>query len=245
MSTFDEAAFETLMRQSTGLQHTGEYKDALAANLEAYKMAPDPSFEKGRAARDAAARLDRLGELQNAELFALEGFAIRSQLLLGMDIPSREAQRERAASAMFMGAIGLRKAIHTEINGEDVNNTGFLDYLRNSLEDLKAARAQSDGINKIVDQYQINATRRVSMAESLFGNRKKGALLGFQAVGFALISESLKLDTANPSLTLKERLPLRKKVLLGGIAALSVNLLASPQENMRRRFALNIADKAL
>lgn len=246
MTDFDKSAFEHLMGQSVQLQHEGKYEEALEANIEAYNHAPEDSFEKGRAARDAAARLDRLGHPEEAESFAIEGLEIHNRLFVEMGgEPSREAYRERSVSAMFVGVIGLRKAIQAQQAGETVRETDFIGHLRSTLEDLKDANARAKGVNRIVDQYQINATRRVSIGESLFGERKKGTLLGLKAVASAFMSESPRIDTANPNLTFKERLPIKKKALLGGIAAIGVNVLASPHENKRRQFAHTLANRTL
>ena len=245
MEQFDKPAFEDLMRRSVELQRESDYKNALDANIAAYGIAPDNSFEKGRAARDAAARHDRLGNTGEAERWAMEGFAIHNDIVETGDRPAREAYRERAASALFVGVIGLRSAIHARQSGKAVEDTGFLTYLRSTLEDLKAANTHADGINQKVDQYQINATRRVSMAESLFGKRKSGGMLGLQAVALAFMSESPKLDTANLTLTLHERLSIKKRGLLGGVAALGVAILASSHNDTAEKFALRVADKTL
>lgn len=233
------------MRESVELLHEGNFKDALDANITAYNIAPDNSSEKGRAARDAAARYDRLGNTSEAQIWATEGFAIHNDIVEADDSPTREAYRERAASALFVGVVGLRSAIHARQSGKAVEDTGFLAYLRSTLADLKAANAQAEGINQQVDQYQINAVRRVSMAESLFGKRKSGGMLGLQAVALAFMSESPKLDTANPTLTLRERLSIKKRGILGGIAALGVAVLASSHNDTAEKFALRVADKTL
>lgn len=245
MEQFDKSTFEGMMRESVELLHEGNFKDALDANITAYNIAPDNSSEKGRAARDAAARYDRLGNTSEAQIWATEGFAIHNDIVEADDSPTREAYRERAASALFVGVVGLRSAIHARQSGKAVEDTGFLAYLRSTLADLKAANAQAEGINQQVDQYQINAVRRVSMAESLFGKRKSGGMLGLQAVALAFMSESPKLDTANPTLTLRERLSIKKRGILGGIAALGVAVLASSHNDTAEKFALRVADKTL
>lgn len=243
MKSFDKQAFEELMQRSLHLQRQGLHEEGLEANTEAYMLAPDNSFEKGRAARDSAARLNRLGRLDEAESRALESFTIHNTLFLEMGKnPSREAYRERSVSAMFVGIAGMHRAIRTKQNGEPVEDTKFIDYLRSTLEDLEQAKSQAESVNKIVDQYQINATRRVSMAESLFGERKSGAILGLRAVALAFMSESPLLDTTNPSLTFRERVSVRKHALLGGVAALAVNILAFSRKDKRQKLALKIAD---
>lgn len=234
------------MGLSIDSQRQGKDDDALQASLEAYSLAPDGSFEKGRAARDSGAHYARLGEIKEAKAYAAEGFSLHDQLLLAMgEHPSRESYRERSASGMFLGAIGLREAIQVDKGGKRVTDTQFVDHLRESLLDIRAAKSQSAGINRIVDQYQINATRRVSVGESLYGSRKKGFALGIQAVALATMSESPKLDTTNPNLTTRDILGIKKKGLLGGVAALGVGILASPRQNKRRKLALSIAEKVL
>jgi hypothetical protein len=114
------------------------------------------------------------------------------------------------------------------------------------MSDLEHAKSLApEGINRKVDQYEINAVRRVSIGESLLGNRKKGLKIGIRAVKLAFMSESKRIDTSIPSLSSKGRLKAKSRALAGGVVALGINLLASPNYNIRRRAALRIASRSI
>ncbi len=247
MNEFNKTNFEELMREAVIQHNLGDYEAALALSNEAYEMAPDNSSEKGRAARDNSARYDRLGKTEEAEQWADEAFNIHDGLVKSMDDPNREAYRERSVSAMYVAVNGLRKAIHAKQAGQTVDDLSFLDSMRLTWSDLQKARAKANGLNRKIDQYAINASRRASMAETLFGDRKIGLIIGAKAVALAFASESPMLDTSNPNLTTKQRLQAKKKALLGGVAALGISVIASPKKmnKKRQKLALKIADRAL
>jgi len=247
MTDFDREKFEALMGNAVNMHIGHYYEDALAASTEAYEMAPDNTFEKGRAARDNGARCDRLGRTKEAEKWAKEAYAIHDGLVNSMVRPSREALRERSVSAMYVGVNGLRNVLGYGIPLDyQTTEPSPVDYMRQTWSDIGEAKAMAPTvIDQLVDQYEVNAVRRVSIAESLMGNRRRGLSLGIRAVGLAIMSESPRLDTSNPNMDGKLRTKAKYKALLGGVAALGVNLLAAKESTTRRKLALMIADKTI
>lgn len=245
---FDKSHFEALMSEGVRLHNLGEYEAARNQSQVAYILAPYSSFEKGRAARDISARYDRLGLIDQAESWANEAYSIHDTLVHSTEPPTREAYRERSVSAMYVGVMGLRKVIKARLESAstqpDINAP--LSKMRQTWSDIQTAKMQaSSRIDQKVDQYEINASRRVSMTESLIGSRKLGLQIGAKAVRLAFASESPKMSTSTPELSRKSRLQSKAKALVGGIAALSVNVLASPKGNRRQRLAYIVANRTL
>jgi tetratricopeptide (TPR) repeat protein len=244
MEDFDKEHFEFLMSNGVDSHNQNQYEQALYYSSKAYDMAPDASNEKGRAARDSSARYDRLGNLEKAEHYADEAFEIHDTIVKDMgDEPSREALRERSVTAMYVGVSGLRKVIEARLNQETVNEQQqSLDMMRLTWSDLKIANKQASGVNRYVDQYQINASRRVSIAESIVGDKKQGLKIGLGAVALAFLSESPHIDTSNPNKKTLGRLKAKTKALGGALLALSISSLVYSK---RSEVALKLANKAL
>lgn len=245
MSEFDTPLFEQLMGEAVRLHGKQQYEAALTLSTQAYDMAPDNSFEKGRAARDNGARCDRLGRSDEASAWAEEAYAVHDGLVQSMEHPTREAYRERSVSAMYVGVSGLRKVMRARREGQAVDTTTPLEAMRQAWSDLKAAKTQAQGVNQNVDQYEVNAARRVSMAESLLGSSKSGLAIGARAIGLAFWSESPRLDTSNPNMTRGKRGKAKVKALLGGLSAVGVGLLAATQTDRGMQLATALADKTL
>ncbi len=246
---FNKEQFEAFMNDGVRLHNLGEYEAARGQSLEAYNMAPNNSLEKGRAARDISARYDRLGQNDEAERWANEAYDIHNALVISTEPPNRDAYRERSTSAMYLGVMGLRKVIKARLEGTDAqpNLTSFVeDKMAQSWSDIQTAKRQATSkIDQKVDQYEINVSRRVSMAESLVGHRNIGLQIGAKAVFLAFASESPRISTSNPELSQQDRLRAKAKALAGGIAALSVGILASPKGNRRQQLAYKIASRTL
>jgi hypothetical protein len=266
MPEFDKLAFEQLMGEAVHLHNERKYNDALALSTQAYEIAPENSYEKGRAARDNSARYDRLGDEEASERWATEAYAIHDGLLQetlqqigGLTAGSprqevirraqltREAYRERSVSAMYVGVNGLRRSIRDlRARGQHESANDAVNYLRTTWSDLKDAKTLAPKhIDGQIDQYEVNAARRVSMAESLFGNHKTGLAVGIRAVKLAFWSESPRLDTANPNMTNKQRLRSKAKAFLGGVAAVGVGILSTRRTDRGMRLAATLADKTL
>lgn len=237
------------MSQAVIKHNNGEYESAFELNQQAYSLASDGSSEQGRAARDSAAQLDRLGRLDDAVNWAQTAYEIHRALFSAIPNPGRLGYRELAATELYVGAIGLRQAIKLERAARQhtphiAESETALEHLREVWNHLAVSQILR-GADQQPDQYQINAVRRVSMAESLYGDRKTGFKLGTRAVKLAFISESQKLDTASPNFSKAQRCKAKVKALAGGVMALTINSLASPELNRRRKIALRIADYAL
>ncbi len=244
MAEFDTVTFEDFMARAVALHGDGEYEAALALSTDAYDMAPDATFEKGRAARDNGARCDRLGRRGEALQWALAAYEVHDNLVREVG-PTRGALRERSVSAMYVAVHGLRREVQAKREGvlpTDPDRT-TLPATWQTWSDLQAAKKQASGINRWVDQYEINAARRVSIVESLMDNRKRGFGIGLRAVGLAFMSESPRLDTSNPNLTPRQRTRAKSKAFVGGLAAVAVGVLASPHPNRRQRAAYELADR--
>lgn len=248
MPEFDKQRFEGLMSEAVVLHNDGQYGAALTLSRLAHDIAPQGSSEMGRAARDNGARLDRLGRSDEAEQSALEAYGIHNHIVEGMDEPTREALRERSVSAMYVGVNGLRKVIGVMRDGRQAEQPlrdAVLDKMRLTLADLDRAKGLASGINQKFDQYEINASRRVSLAESLVGDKKKGLAIGAHAVRFAFISESRRLDTSETGLNTKGRLHAKTKAFIGGVTALGVGVLMTDRPGHRRQLAVKLADRML
>lgn len=236
------------MNEGVRLHNLREYEAARDKSLDAYALAPAMSFEKGRAARDTGARYDRLGQSEEAMRWANEAYDIHNQLVYSSSHRSREVYRERSVSAMYVGAMGLRKIIHARLEGvkTEADLDAPLTKMRQSWSDIQLAKKLAESFkDKRVDQYEINASRRVSMTESLIGNRKAGLQIGARAVRLALASESPRMSTSTPGLPRRARLQAKVKAFVAGVKALGVGVIASPKSNRRQRLAYKITDKTL
>ena len=244
-------AFEGLMAQGGQLHAARDYDRALAVRYEAWHLTSGDSLDAGRAARDIAATYDRQRSPDDAHHWSHRALNIHNGLL--ESVPT--VLRERAASAMYVGSVMLRKAVVDELGGsQDSNNEenprrditavrqNAWSYLRSAMKNIELAEKAAD---IPVDQYRVNITGRASMAESLYGSRTKGLVLGITAVGLAARSESRANPTSGPTLSAAERVKAKGKAFQRGVAALGISVLASPKPNLRRRTALKVAQKAL
>lgn len=242
MAEFDKPQFEFYMSQGVNLHNQKQYDQALGFATLAYRIAPEDSSERGRAARDMSARYDRLGMFEDAESSADVAFDIHDRIVEGMNEPTREALRERSVTAMYVGVGGLRKVIKARLDHQSISSDECRDMMRLTWSDLKDANRQASGLSRYIDQYQINAARRVSISESIVGSRKKGLGLALGAIALGFWSQSKMLDRSDPDLSTKKRFEAKAKAVAGGGLALRVNVLAILLET---RLALKFADKAL
>ena len=245
MSEFDKTSFENLMNQGVVLHVKGEYESGFFVAENAYTAAPDNSNEQGRAARDMGARLDRMGKLVLAREWSDRAYRIHDDIVRGLDNPTRNSYRERSVSAMYLAVSGIRTCIEqTQVSGAAPNDT-TLGLVRQTWADLQAAKAFANGVNKKVDQYEINAARRISIAEIILGERRKGITIGLRGLIISSMSESPCLDTSTPNLKLGARLKSKSKALVGSVSALTVGMLFTKNETRRKNMALKIANRTL
>lgn len=249
---FDSARFESLMDQAVVRHNIGQYQEALDLSYEAFCITPADSSEEGRAARDISARFDRLYYPDCAYVWAKEAFRIHDGIVseeLGNERqPSREAWRESSVSAMYVGVNGLRRIIRARkqyLPSEKYQKESDK-MMVTAWFDIKRAKRQAPRwIDRQVDQYEINAARRVSIEQSLIGKRSRGLKIGAKAVALAFMSESPLLDTTNHKLSFKDRMKAKGKALLGGLGAVGVGLLSLSRDAERPIIAYEVADRVL
>ena len=222
METKDSELDFGKLSESTA-QATRDESYPLAATLAimAYNITSDPS-EKARMARDAGNAYRHLGKYEEAEKWLTE--AVNQHETLAEQEPNRSTLRELGASAAMLATMQLSRIASDEFDTPK-NNTKTVETFRYGLEKLKDSHKHADGLNRI-DQYDINFTARASYAETLAGNKKRGLALGVRAVRLAFWSESPQLDTANTSLSKKERYKTKARALVRGIGALAVGIVA-------------------
>lgn len=246
MIDFDRMHFESLMAGGVQAQARGHHEEAWAFRTEAYAAAPEGSLESGRAARDISASEDKLGNYDDAIVWADRAYTVHSQLIQNTIGPGREMIRQHAVSAMYVGVHGLRRVISSLREGREPETTNALDRLHETESDLDTARrCFSNGLNRVVDQYDINATRRVSIGETLLGSRKRGISLGLKALALSPLSESKNLDTSDTTMTTGQRLRAKAHAFIGGAAALGVGLLYTSRPGKRQSKALDVASRVL
>lgn len=266
---FDRQHFEDIMADAVRIHVMGNYTSALARSNTAYEMAPVNSTWQGRAARDIAARYDRLNNPVEAEKWAQKAYSIHNGIVRSMEPePDYSALRERAASGMYVGAIALRRELQGGSQAQTSKDVSPLTYLERAWKDVQSAKtapktavemsghadAEVEDDNgeeaagsprSNIDQYEINLARRFSIAESVLRDPVRGARLGVRAVRLSFMSESPRLATSNPDLSSGGRRRAKVKAFAGGLAAISVAVLATPKEGRRRNIALKLADRSL
>ncbi len=244
MESFDKLKFENLMSAGVAFHNKRNFNEALKSTLAAYEMSSPNTSEEGRAARDSAANYDRIGESFSASLYAYIAFDIHSEILKQLESPTREAYRERSASAFYVGSICLRQAISQSHTKNTASDTA-LDFLTISRSDIKEAKPLAAGINKYVDQYEINGLRRNSIAETLYGSKIKGFKLGMLAVGLSCMSESPRLDPRDENMTIFNRFKSKTKAFMGGSAAVALSVLNIRRSDTLNQLSFKAADKIL
>mgnify|MGYP000645996235 FL=1 len=224
METKDSELDFGKLSESTA-QATRDESYPLAATLAimAYNITSDPS-EKARMARDAGNAYRHLGKYEEAEKWLTE--AVNQHEALAEQEPNRSTLRELGASAAMLATMQLSRIASDETFDTPENNTKTVETFRYGLEKLKDSHEHADGLNREIDQYDINFTARASYAETLAGNKKRGLALGIRAVRLAFWSESPRLDTTNTSLSKKERYKTKARALVRGIGALAVGIVA-------------------
>jgi hypothetical protein len=248
MQNYSTKGAEELLSDAVGLHNKGQHEDALELRSKAYLLAPIGSFVQGRAARDQGASYDHLGDTFHAEVWNEQAYFIHDSILSTMgDYPTREALREHSASAGNMMITGLRKVIKAKQEGIPIDVQSVLDYKDENVASIEKAKAKADNFfDRHLDQYEINFNWRVSVVESLLGKREVGfdkAILSIAKL--AIMSESPRLNTSDVYKNYRQIGRSKGRAFLGGLAALGVNILASPKDNLRQRAALKLASIAI
>ena len=217
-----ELGFNDYSRSAVQAIHDGSYFLAATLATMAYNTTSDPS-EKARMARDIGNAYRHLGKYEEAEKWLTE--AVNQHETLAEQEPNRSTLRELGASAAMLATMQLSRIASDEFDTPK-NNTETVETFRYGLEKLEDSHEHADGLNREIDQYDINFTARASYAETLAGNKKRGLALGVRAVRLAFWSESPQLDTTNTSLSKKERYKTKARALVRGIGALAVGIVA-------------------
>lgn len=217
-----ELDFDDYSRSAVQAARDGSYSLAATLATMAYNTTSDPS-EKARMARDAGNAYRHLDNYEEAEKWLAE--AVNQHETLAEQEPNRSTLRELGASAAMLATMQLSRIANDETDTPE-NNTETVETFRYGLEKLEDSHEHADGLNREIDQYDINFTARASYAETLAGNKKRGLALGVRAVRLAFWSESPQLDTTNTSLSKKERYKTKARALVRGIGALAVGIVA-------------------
>lgn len=196
-------------------------------------------LEQGRAARNMSWAAGKMGWLADAERWAAEAHEIHS--LAFVNDPSVETWRELAMSEISVGVVGLRKRAIARRDEDDFRDIDPRAWMHQGKESLKKARSFALGL----DQYEIDAARQLSMAESLFGEHKRGFRLGVRATLMAFFSESPRFSTSNTELSSHQRMHAKARAFLGGIAAVGVSVLAARADETSQHVAWRLAEKTL
>lgn len=211
--TFDYFAWEAV-----DARRRDEFEQSERYAQQAYESAPNKS-EAARMARDTALSLAALERYDEARAWAAQ--ATIDHATLHKQAATRTSLRERAASEAALGRVELQSYLADPTR----DHSSLAQPFREAQTHLQQARQQASGINRLVDQYDINSLRRASVAESLAGYPLRGARLGMRAVGLAFWSESPQLDTTNHQLTHKDRWRTKQKALRGSLAAIATSAL--------------------
>ena len=224
---------------------------AILASL-AYDLAPDPS-EQARAARDLSAAYRHLNKYDEAKEWvtkaikqhrALAEEAIKQQE--GMeDLTEKDKKRRRrvlrelGASVATLGTLQLQRIATDPSYDNQENSQRAAENLSKGLRYIEESREYTTNKNSKIDQYDINFTARTSFAEALAGNTKRSLALGARAVRLAFLSESPKIDTSNPKLSITERFKAKTRASVRGVGTAAVAAVAP----FNRKFAKSIVKK--
>jgi hypothetical protein len=207
---------------------------AILASL-AYNLAPDPS-EQARAARDLSAAYRHLNKYDEAEEWVAK--AIKQHRALAEEVIKqqeglenltekdkkrrRRVLRELGASVATLGTLQLQRIATDPSYDNQENSQQAAENLSKGLRYIEESREYTTNKNSKIDQYDINFTARRSFAEALAGNKKISLTLGARAMWLAFSSESPKIDTSNPKLSITERFKAKARASVRGVGTVAV-----------------------
>ncbi|MDB5182704.1 MAG: hypothetical protein JWO47_488 [Candidatus Saccharibacteria bacterium] len=284
-------SFDQLMQSAQTAHLEGQHDEALCFRLAAYDSAVESPFNKGRAGRDVAASLDRIGLTEPAVQWADEAYGVHDELVqstttdlvsaqearkkkakteqekssvsdtttdtivkdprdersknedstIALKNKVQEAIRERAASGMYVGSLALRQAINMEQAKEphEEHSNKALKYLRGAITDINEYERYHRGT---IDQYRINMTGRVALAEGLYGEKSMGIKLGLSQLALAPVSENAGIAPFILHMPFPDRWKARAKAAARGAGAIGATLLSY---RPARGLALRVADRVL
>ena len=229
-----------------------DFKQAAILASLAYDLAPDPS-EQARAAPDLSTTYRHLNKYDEAEEWvtkaveqheALVEEVIKQQESLE-DLTEKDKKRRRrvlrelGASVATLGTLQLQRIATDPSYDNQENSQQAAENLSKGLRYIEDSREHATGKNCRVDQYDINFTARASFAEAMADNTKRSLTLGARAVWLAFWSESPKIDTSNPKLSITERFKAKARALVRGVGAVAVAAVTP----FNREFAKSIVER--
>ena len=205
---------------------------------KAYDLAPNPS-ERARMARDIGNACRHQGDYDEAKKWAAEAVEQHQQLV--EETPNRSTLRELGASTAMLATIEFSQLLRIKeadvTPSEDDKMSAIAQNYRTALDAIIESRQHAEGLNRRVDQYEINFTARASFAETLTGNRRRGLTLGARAAYLAGMSESPRLDTTDETIDKKERYKMKTLALVRGLGALAAGVIEPINRNAAKKIA--------
>lgn len=195
---------------------------AILASL-AHNLAPNLS-EQARADRDLSAAYRHQGDYDESEKWATEA-VVQHEALVEED-KNRSTLRELGASIATLGTLQLQRIATDPSYDNQENSQRAAENLSKGLRYIEESREYTTNKNSKIDQYDINFTARASFAEALAGNTKRSLALGARAVWLAFLSESPKIDTSNPKLSITERFKAKARASVRGVGTVAVAAVA-------------------
>ena len=208
---------------------------AILASL-AYDLAPDPS-EQARAARDLSTTYRHVNKYDEAEEWVTK--AVEQHEALAEEGGNRSTLRELGASVATLGTLQLQRIATDPSYDNQENSQRAAENLSKGLRYIEESRKHATDKNRKIDQYDINFTARTSFAEALAGDTKRSLALGARAVRLAFSSESPKIDTSNPNLSITERFKAKARASVRGVGAVAVAAVTP----FNRKFAKSIVER--
>lgn len=239
--------FTDKMRHAQELFGQGKFIESQKLYNGARTLAPD-GFEEARALRGEAACADKCQSPNEAFELAKKAYDKYSQLLEEPTSKFTEiaVRREVAQSATLLGTIALREVIDGEYHKFDSKaryQADALHYLGEAHRQLRINERLriNEGQNQgELDQYTINLMARLSIANSLFGNRKIGRIQAWRALAISRMSESPKLSAA-ANISRWGRGLAKGRAVIRGAGAVTV----SQAVRVNRRLALNVSRRLI
>ena len=151
----------------------------------------------------------------------------------------RRVLRELGASIATLGTLQLQRIATDPSYDNQENSQRAAKNLSKGLRYIEESRKHTTDRSRKIDQYDINFTARTSFAEALAGNTKRSLALGARAVWLAFWSESPKIDTSNPKLSITERFKAKARASARGVGTVAVAAVAP----FNREFAKSIVER--
>ena len=151
----------------------------------------------------------------------------------------RRVLRELGASVATLGTLQLQRIATDPSYDNQENSQQAAENLSKGLRYIEESREYTTNKNSKIDQYDINFTARTGFAEALAGDTKRSLALGARAVWLTFWSESPKIDTSNPKLSITERFKAKARASVIGVGTVAVAAVTPSN----RKFAKSIVKK--